>query len=224
MNKLRSILFANRWFFGCYGLFFFAGLTLVLVQGKAGAFLLLNPYHRGPLDLFFTNYTYLGDGLFTLAVIVVLLIRRRHTAASQVLIAFLLSALVAQILKSALSLPRPREFFNQGQYEGPYTYFIQGVTLRGFSSFPSGHSTSIFALATMLAMLGSVKQWNWLYLLAAIAVGYSRIYLGQHFLNDVLAGSLTGVIVAVSVHCLFSERIGFWVDRRKRRKEGKGTG
>lgn len=221
MNKLRSILFANRWFFCCYLLFFFAGLAVVLARGKAGAFLLLNPYHRSPLDLFFTNYTYLGDGLFALAVILVLAIRRRYPAACEVLIAFLLSALVAQILKNVFSMPRPREFFNQGQYEGPYTYFIQGVTLRGFSSFPSGHSTSIFALATMLAMLGSGKHWNWLYLFAAIAVGYSRIYLGQHFLNDVLAGSMTGVIVAVAVHCLFSERIGAWVARRSR---GKGTG
>jgi membrane-associated phospholipid phosphatase len=120
-----------------------------------------------------------------------------------VLISFLLSALLAQILKNVFSMPRPWEVFEHG---GKYAYFIDGVTRRGFSSFPSGHSTTVFALATMLAIFEKNKKWNVVYVLIAVAVGYSRIYLGQHFLTDVLMGSFLGVMTAVIVHWLFAER------------------
>jgi membrane-associated phospholipid phosphatase len=100
-------------------------------------------------------------------------------------------------------MPRPKQFFPPGQYP----YFIDGVTHIGFSSFPSGHSTSIFALVTLLALFDKNKKGNVGYLLAAVAVGYSRIYLGQHFLGDVLTGSCIGVLTAVMVHWLFTTRL-----------------
>src|SRR5882724_7395207 len=202
MSKLKSIFVSNRYFFGGFLFFFLVGLFFLVTQGKAVTFFYLNPYHRSTLDIFFINYTYLGDGLFSVAVIIILLMLRRWSQAIQVLIAFLVSALMAQLMKNLFSMPRPKEFFNQGQY----TYFIDGVTRVGFSSFPSGHTTSVFALATMLALFEKNKKWNILYLFAAVGVGYSRIYLGQHFLGDVLVGSLIGMLLAVLVHWLFSEK------------------
>jgi membrane-associated phospholipid phosphatase len=202
MHKLRSIFAGNRNFFLLLFLFLLSGIILLLTEGKAESFFLLNPWHRSALDTFFVNFTYLGDGLFTVVVFALFLCLRRYSQASQVIVAFLLSALVAQLLKNAFSMPRPKEFFNHGQY----AYFIDGVTHTGFASFPSGHSTTIFALATLLALFEKNKKWNFVYLLGAIAVGYSRIYLGQHFLGDVLVGSLIGVLLAVLVHWLFIEK------------------
>jgi membrane-associated phospholipid phosphatase len=202
MNKLKSIFVNNRFFFAGFLFFFLLGLFFLVTKGKAATFFYLNPYHRTPLDIFFINFTYLGDGLFSVGVIIILLVLRRWSQAIQVLTAFLVSALLAQLLKNLFSMPRPKEFFNQGQY----SYFIEGVTRVGFSSFPSGHTTSVFALATMLALFEKNKKWNTLYLLVALGVGYSRIYLGQHFLNDVLVGSLIGVLLAVLVHWLFPEK------------------
>ena len=203
MNKLRSIIVANRNFLLCYGFFFLVGLILLLTKGKTASFLLLNPFHPTLLDYFFIPFTYLGDGLFAVAVIILLMVMRRWPQAWQVLISFLLAALLAQILKNLFSMPRPWEVFEHGE---KYAYFIDGVTRRGFSSFPSGHSTTVFALATMLAIFEKNKKWNVVYLLIAVAVGYSRIYLGQHFLTDVLMGSFLGVMTAVIVHWIFAER------------------
>lgn len=204
MNKLRSIIADNRNFLLCYGFFFLAGLIFLLTEGKAATFRYLNPYHYTLLDEFFIRFTWLGDGLFAVGVIVLLLILRRWGQACQVLSAFLLSALLAQILKNVFSMPRPREFFLPGEY----LYFIPGVTLNGHASFPSGHSTSIFALATMLAIFEPNKRLNIFYVLVAVAVGYSRIYLGQHFLTDVLMGSFLGVMTAIGIRWLFLEKFG----------------
>jgi len=202
MNRLRSIFTDNRYFFICFFFFFLAGLVLLLSAGKEEAFICLNPYHRTFLDRFFIGLTFLGDGLFTVVVCVILLLLRRYYQAWQVLTAFLLSALLAQILKSYFSMPRPKEFFAPGRYP----YFIEGVTHVGFSSFPSGHTVSIFALATLLALFEKNKKWNVFYLSGAALVGYSRIYLGQHFLGDILVGSVIGLSVAVLVYWLFNRR------------------
>jgi membrane-associated phospholipid phosphatase len=202
MKTLKAIITGNRLFFVCWGLFFVIGLLLLLFLGKADSFVDLNPYHRTALDTLFVWVTFMGDGLFSVIVIAVFLVRRRWSAAIQVTAAFLLSALVAQILKNAFSMPRPMQYFPQGSYP----YFIKDVTHLGFASFPSGHTTSIFALVTMLALFTPNQRAKVAYLFAGVLVGYSRIYLGQHFLNDVLMGSCIGMIMAVLVHWLFVEK------------------
>jgi undecaprenyl-diphosphatase len=79
-----------------------------------------------------------------------------------------------------------------------------GETVRKNSSFPSGHATGSFALATVLSAqypaLGVPA-----YLLAA-GISYSRVYEGRHYVSDVVAGALVGHVVArVLLH--FEDRV-----------------
>ena len=203
MKTLKEILAGNRLFFGLWLLFFAIGLFFLLTLGKAASFVDLNAYHRSTLDTVFIWVTFLGNGVFSIVVFVIFLLQRRWSHACQVMLAFLLSALLAQILKNLFSMPRPKQFFAPGQYH----YFIDGVTGIGFASFPSGHTTSIFALATLLAIFTKNRKAKIAFLLCGVAVGYSRIYLGQHFLGDVLMGSCIGTLTAVLVHWLFVERL-----------------
>jgi membrane-associated phospholipid phosphatase len=205
MKSLKTILVVNRFYFFCYLFFFLVGLVFLLSVGKATSFIELNPYHRSTLDTFFTCLTFLGDGWFAVLVCLIFLVLRRWSRAWQLIAAFLISALFAQIMKNLFSMPRPKQFFTSGQY----SYFIDGVTRIGFASFPSGHTTTIFALATLLAIFDSNKKWNVCYLLGAVAVGYSRIYLGQHFLGDVLVGSFIGMLTAVLIHWLFLTKLRY---------------
>jgi len=69
-------------------------------------------------------------------------------------------------------------------------------------SFPSGHVSIAFSVATSLML--TTKKWYitvpafaW-----ATGVGYSRIYLGQHYPSDVLAGAVVGAAGAYASHWL----------------------
>jgi membrane-associated phospholipid phosphatase len=205
MKSLKAILISNRNFFIGYLFFFCIGLIFFLSVGKATSFIELNPYHQSALDSFFVGVTFLGDGRFAIIICLIYLVLRRWSRACQLIAAFLVSALVAQVLKNIFSMPRPKQYFPAGQY----SYFIDGVTHIGFASFPSGHSTSVFAMATLLAIFDGNKKGNILYLLVAVAVGYSRIYLGQHFLVDVLVGSVIGTLTAVLIHWLFLNKLRY---------------
>jgi undecaprenyl-diphosphatase len=68
-------------------------------------------------------------------------------------------------------------------------------------SFPSGHTTTAFAFATVLVMLFGPRL-RWVFL-AAAAIGLSRIVVGMHYLTDVALGVAFGVIGAILVQRVF---------------------
>ena len=74
----------------------------------------------------------------------------------------------------------------------------------GMYGFISSHAANTFALSTFLVILLS-KQIKWISLLFvwAFLVGYSRIYLGQHYPSDVAVGAVIGVAAAWLVSKLY---------------------
>ena len=95
---------------------------------------------------------------------------------------FLVDAVLSTGLKYAVNRPRPFETYP----------FIDKETSGGSPSFPSGHTSSAFAIATSMSI--TCPKW---YVIApaflwAGAVGYSRMDLGVHYPSDVLAGALIG--------------------------------
>jgi membrane-associated phospholipid phosphatase len=87
-------------------------------------------------------------------------------------------------LKYTINRPRP---FKQ------YPDDVIQRTDAGKYSFPSGHTSSAFAMATAVTL--STKKWyvavpSYLY---ACGVGYSRMRLGVHFPSDVLGGMIVGI-------------------------------
>lgn len=195
MNSFIRALYERRQYLIAFTLFLLVTFTYWSFYSKADCFILLNGRHAAWLESFFAWFTLLGDGVLVAGLCVWLLARRRYLQVVHLLAAYIVSGLVAQLIKHATHMPRPRVFFQPEQYD----QFIEGITGGGWSSFPSGHTTTAFAVATVLAFYTSNKWLQGVYLLLAIAVGYSRIYLGQHFLEDVQAGSIIGVFVAACV-------------------------
>lgn len=91
------------------------------------------------------------------------------------------------------------------------------VAETGFS-FPSGHAAVSLVFFALLYMslseylsgrAGGIRIWRWIGLILAllmpVLIGFSRVYLGVHYLSDVLAGFVFGAIVA-ALAMLSSER------------------
>ena len=187
-----------------------SGFLFVILNGKASSFIALNSFHPFWLNVFFVNYTFMGDGIFAIGLIAVMAFYfKKKKESIALLYAFLFSGLMVQLIKNLVNAPRPRLFFEPGQY----LYFVDQVSLANNSSFPSGHTATAFAIATVFIILIKNKKWQLPILAAAVLVGFSRIYLAQHFLMDVLVGAIIGIasgLLAVSISMnIKSIRISF---------------
>jgi len=204
MQKLPVVFSQNKIY--CTGLLtiLFSASLFLAFSGKEAAFISLNSYHPFFLNVFFINYTFMGDGIFAICLIAAMFFYfKRKKMAVALLSSFLISGIASQLLKNMVSSPRPKLYFEAGTYLN----FIDGVTLTGNSGFPSGHTATAFAIATVLALMIKNKKWQLLILPAAALVGYSRIYLAQHFLLDVIAGALLGSFSGGLAFYLASSRI-----------------
>lgn len=89
--------------------------------------------------------------------------------------------------------PRPAEFLKDINF-----YRIPGIELHHWNSFPSGHTVTIFMLTAVLSIILPRKlHLQPLLFILAVLVGFSRIYLMQHFWVDVYVGSALGLIAAL---------------------------
>lgn len=159
------------------------------------------------LDQLMIGFTMMGDGIVTTSVAVAvglyLYSRKAWRRATGFIIALSSSALFVVIIKSLVGRDRPIDL-----YSGADSF-----------SFPSGHTTVTAVLMGILVVLiahersGRFKAA--LYSLAAvysIFMGFSRIYLGAHWLSDVLAGLLFGACLVATFAFVFghihNEKVG----------------
>jgi membrane-associated phospholipid phosphatase len=191
--NVKSIYKENLTFFLAYFLLIAIALFILFAHSKESGFILLNFYHTPFLDFAFQGITLLGDGIFSVVFCLVLLVVKKRYLSFMVFISFASSGIVAQVLKHFISEARPAIFLEKTNYP----YFIENVTLHNFHSFPSGHTTSIFALVSILAFATKEKKYAIPLVLLGALVGYSRMYLGQHFMVDVTVGSLIGILFSI---------------------------
>jgi membrane-associated phospholipid phosphatase len=194
MPNSRSLLNQNKLYFIVLTITLLGGFLFLLYNGKTGAFISLNDYHPFLWNVFFINYTFMGDGIFALSLIAFLFFYlKKKQEGIALFYSFLISGIAVQIIKNLVHSTRPTLFFEDGQY----LHFIDHVSLAGYESFPSGHTATAFAIATVFALLMKNKKGQLPILMGAVLLGYSRIYLAQHFLLDVLVGALIGTAAGI---------------------------
>ena len=112
------------------------------------------------------------------------------------LAALILGNVVVYVLKYVVAEPRPFLVLSNVH---------QLVSESEVYSFPSGHSASSFAVATVLGLKYSLnfknKRFRLIYPLIAFAalIGFSRVYIGVHYPLDVVFGAFIGVLSGLSV-------------------------
>ena len=93
---------------------------------------------------------------------------------------------VSFLVKDAVQRPRP--FVAHPEIHPLYAVHS--------SSLPAGHAATAFAGATVVAVMAR-RAAPVLFLVAAL-IGYSRVYVGDHYPTDVLAGAAIGVVVGLA--------------------------
>ncbi len=204
---MRALIFKHKTFYLLVLAFWSALFLVVFCFPKGEPSLYINRFHNTLCDYLFYAITFLGDGLFAVLLLVGTFLFVNRRKALVMTGAFLSVVFVAQVLKNFVfpTAPRPHTFFQHLSD----VYYIPWIEIHGFNSFPSGHTAQAFCLA--LCVLFYVKEQRYLISLFTLAVltGFSRIYLMQHFPEDVLAGSIIGVLVTTITFYFFEHRIGF---------------
>ena len=169
--------------------------------------------HTPARDIFFRYYTHVAEW-FPYVLCVLLLLFGRVGNGLFASAAMVFSSLTTQICKHLINAPRPVTWFaeNMSDIRLP---LVEGVDMNYWHSFPSGHTTSFFALAFVASILitkrltahgltGVAGMLQALLFLLAALGGYSRIYLCQHFALDVFAGVMVGLLITCICYAIFS--------------------
>ena len=145
--------------------------------------------------ILFQIITHFGTGgIFWIALTAVLLINKKtRRVGSMCTVSIVLTFLVNNlILKNLVARTSPY-------------FIIEGLTTVGMRpsdfSFPSGHTAISFCVACVL-FRNLPKKWGSLFLILAVLIAFSRLYLYVHYPTDVLAGILLGLIVSVAANVI----------------------
>lgn len=174
--------------------FLITGAFILLLTEKGFWVIWLNENGSYFFDRLFRYWTWLGDGLI-FAVLVLLFLFRSYIFLIITLLAAIIQTIFVQGLKRYVfpGLVRPRMFFEDfGSFRQ-----IEDVEFYSNNAFPSGHTATAFTVALILSLFVKDKRWSLVFILLAIGVGISRIYLMQHFFVDIYFGSIFGVISAL---------------------------
>lgn len=200
---MRDFLKQNSLYLILY-LLLIACLGYVLLQvDKFEIHRFINRYvENGKISTFFKYITHIGDGVFAMILVFVFLFVNMRKAAF-LFLAYISSALVTTVLKNFFYADYYRPYFLFHFYKREELNLIDGVEILSNNSFPSGHSTSAFAVFFALIFMTKNQALKLLYFVTACAAAFSRTYISQHWLVDIYIGSIIGVSFAVLCYFVF---------------------
>ena len=170
-------------------IFSLLAISLIWSTGQrvdAWAFLFFNLWGARPiwLDRIMLGFTQIGNGITALIIALILFLANERLLSYELGLGTLSLWLVVELVKFLVHRSRP--FFRVNQAR------IVGGPAIG-RSFPSGHTSQVFFMATLMAQhfLPGALVVLLLYTVAFL-VGITRMYVGAHYPRDVLAGAILG--------------------------------
>lgn len=184
----------------------FVVAVFVFIYGKQNSFLVINGFNSPRSDYFFTYVTYLGDGIIWVPLFLYVLLYKRDFLIA-VIASVIICTIITHFFKRIVFADelRPLRALPDLARAVPLMHDKDAYV----NSFPSGHTSTAFTLALLLALIIN-KNWAAIvFPIVAFFVGYSRVYLAQHFVTDVLAGIITGIIssyLSILVYLYFKKK------------------
>lgn len=186
--------------FICIYIFIFFLWILLVPKGQEVLFFYEN--QSSALTGVFKGITFFGEwiGLVILALFILI---KNYKNLLYVIIGWLPLTLIMTTMKRLLNFPRPLKYFQNGEIV-PH----ENIQALYEFSMPSGHTFTAFFLASFLASFYRLKHSYQLGLfILAMLVGLSRMVLLLHFKEDVLVGSILGIIAGLIPYYLKKYRL-----------------
>jgi membrane-associated phospholipid phosphatase len=197
---MHQFIKQNRDYFLMYFTLLITTLSLLILVNKGDEVIWLNQFYTPNKNVFFVFATKLGEEWVALIIGLIILFTQPY----KTVLGYLAMALTISLLTYAFKhfifedAMRPRIFLK----EYPLN-FVNGLYINSNNSFPSGHTAAAFSCFSYWAYTIENK-WKFVFLIFPVLVGLSRVYLAQHFLIDVVAGSVLGVSTSIFFYRLFN--------------------
>ena len=201
---MKDLLQKNKCYYIIILLFLLLGGGVLLNNSKTDITLWVNSLHFPFLDFIFLKFNIIGDVEFSFICIALILILKDWRLALKAASCFIAVMLVTQFMKYILfpGTLRPILYFPDSTLR-----LLDGVVQLTTESFPSGHTSASFSIATFFALYKSGRSWNFVFAFFALIVGYGRIYLSQHFITDVYVGMIIGVLITTLVYYFYPKSL-----------------
>lgn len=152
------------------------------------AFLFFNLRGSRPvwLDRTMLGFTQIGSGIAALVISLILFLTSDRLVVYELILGTLTLWIMVELVKALVRRSRPNIRVTQTRIVG---YQASG------RSFPSGHTSQAFFMATLMTSHFHASAWVMFILYAiALLVGITRMYVGAHYPRDVLAGAILGSV------------------------------
>lgn len=192
----------------------FVVAVFVAIYGKNDSFLMINGHWSPQADYFFNYVTFFGEWFLWVPLFVYAIFYKRDFFIA-VISALIICTIITHLFKRVIfeGEPRPLRLLEDAARAVPLI-----KDNRYLNSFPSGHTSTAFTTALLLAFVVRRKFAIYVFPLLAFLVGYSRVYLAQHFVTDVLAGMFVGIISSYLALLLYN-----YFHQKKRRKQQQAS-
>lgn len=150
-----------------------------------------NHMHNNIADEVFSFFTFLGDkGLIWILISIFLMANKktRKVGVMSVFALILVTILGEGLMKNLFQRPRP--FID-------YSMFDLIISRPTGYSFPSGHTSSSFAVAGVLSK--SFREYQIIFWTLAFLISISRLYLLVHYPSDIIVGIFFGLFSSIVV-------------------------
>lgn len=190
----------NSYFFMLSLLFIIIGGVLLLNIEKSDAIFYFSERRSFWGDFFFKYVTRMGElAGYLFLILIFLFVRIRYVIL--IPITALIVLFISYPAKQFFLHDRPALFFKKLGILDKINLIDDLALLSGTTSFPSGHTISAFALYGISAFFLSKHKWLGIpFFFMALGVALSRVYLVQHFFEDIYIGAIVGILTAMMIY------------------------
>jgi membrane-associated phospholipid phosphatase len=199
-KNLKNTIVDNLYFFLPFLLWIIIGGVLLLIYTKSELFFTVNGAFNPFLDKLNTAFSGYGRGDVIPIILLSLLLIPAYRNHNYIFTTLIFGVLIPSIIffsKLYFDTPRPLKYYGLNK-----VHTVPWLDNLFETSFPSGHTIGAFGFFLLLSLYlpKYLKPWSILFFILALACAYSRLYLGQHFFEDVYAGSIIGTVFTFIIY------------------------